>query len=360
MSTENWTRCDQGHVHWGTEGAAGLLLRHTDEHGQKRYLLQRRAPWVDHGNTWSTPGGALNHGESPEEGALREGHEEMGHFESTHSHTITDDHGGWAYHTVVHDVPEQFHPHGDDGYEHAGHRWATKDEMEGMPLHPGFAATMAKTVEAERLNLSTKNSVREYSEPHERAADGQGGQEGRGLGEPRGGHRGASSRGLARAADLSRAGAAGPGDRPGLTWHPQAEKDLKRLDRPVQKQMLTTIDGIRNADPLTMSQTHPLRGSMKGWYATKASRGHRVVHRPTEDGGIHILYCGLHEYGKAEQRLGAHESGPQKEAALPSRDMPGLAVPDPAQPNLAEPLLTVLATEASPLPLRALHPEVWA
>ena len=29
--TDRWHQCDAGHTHWGTQGAAGLLIRHTDE-----------------------------------------------------------------------------------------------------------------------------------------------------------------------------------------------------------------------------------------------------------------------------------------------------------------------------------------
>ena len=71
----------------------------------------------------------------------------------------------------------------------------------------------------------------------------------------------------------------------------------------MQKQILTTIDGITSGDPATMAQSHPLGGPLKGWTATKASRGHRIIHRPNDAGGIHVGYVGLHEYDKAIQRL---------------------------------------------------------
>lgn len=74
------------------------------------------------------------------------------------------------------------------------------------------------------------------------------------------------------------------------------------MDGPVRKQIMGTIDKIVAGDPTTMAQTHPLTGPLKGWSATKASRGHRVVHRPTDD-GIHVGYVGLHDYDKAIQRL---------------------------------------------------------
>lgn len=79
---------------------------------------------------------------------------------------------------------------------------------------------------------------------------------------------------------------------------------MKKLDGPVRKQMQATVDKIVAQDPATMAQTHPLTGPLKGWNATKGSRGHRVVHQPNpETGGIHIGYVGLHEYDKAIQRL---------------------------------------------------------
>ena len=57
---DGWTRCAQGHRHWGIYGAAGLLLRHDD-----RILLQHRALWSHHGGTWGVLGGARNSDEPP-------------------------------------------------------------------------------------------------------------------------------------------------------------------------------------------------------------------------------------------------------------------------------------------------------
>lgn len=143
--TDDYTTCDQGHEHWGTKGAAGLLIRHHGEDGQTRYLLQHRSPFVQHGDTWSTPGGAIARGESPEQAARREATEELGELPSglTHHHTHTDDHGGWAYHTVVMDSPHRFTPHGagEHSWESEGSGWFTPEEMKGLPLHPGFRAS---------------------------------------------------------------------------------------------------------------------------------------------------------------------------------------------------------------------------
>lgn len=142
---DRYVTCEQGHRHWGAAGAAGLLIRHRGDDGAYRYLLQHRSPDVQHGGTWSTPGGALQRGESPEEGARREAEEEFGALPSglKHHHTFTDDHGGWAYHTVVMDAPHRFEPDGggEDDWEHGGHGWFTPQEMKDLPLHPGFAAS---------------------------------------------------------------------------------------------------------------------------------------------------------------------------------------------------------------------------
>ncbi len=96
-----------GHTHWGRVGAAGLLVIHTDTDGTTRHLLQHRARIVQKALTWGIPGGALNYGESPMDGALREAGEEMQPELAylTHRFTFVDDHDGWSYHTVVMDSP---------------------------------------------------------------------------------------------------------------------------------------------------------------------------------------------------------------------------------------------------------------
>jgi 8-oxo-dGTP pyrophosphatase MutT (NUDIX family)/GNAT superfamily N-acetyltransferase len=131
--------CDRGCQHDSPYGGAGMLIRHMGDDGQARYLLQKRAPWVDHPDTWAFPGGGLHEGEEPTQGAMRETTEEMGELPAgvkpTELHT--DDHGGWAFHTLMADAPHRFEPSGADG-ENAGHGWFTLDEMSGLPLHPGF------------------------------------------------------------------------------------------------------------------------------------------------------------------------------------------------------------------------------
>lgn len=88
-----------------------------------------------------------------------------------------------------------------------------------------------------------------------------------------------------------------------VTWHSKAAKDLKALHANDQKQILARIEDLRVDDPIALSQTHPLYTRLRGWSVTKASRGHRIVHKPTEDGGIHIGWVGLHDYEVANRRL---------------------------------------------------------
>ncbi len=76
MNADGWTRCAQGHRHWGLVGAAGLLVVH-DADGERRFLMQHRSEQVHHGGTWAIPGGALEHGETAAAGALREAEEEL-------------------------------------------------------------------------------------------------------------------------------------------------------------------------------------------------------------------------------------------------------------------------------------------
>jgi len=160
---DRFVTCDQGHDHWGAYGAAGLLVRHKDPRdGRQRYLLQKRSPWVQHGSTWSTPGGAIGQHETPEAGAMREAREELGPLprDLTHHHTVTDDHGGWKYHTVVMDSPGRFTTRGGDDGETAGSGWFTHEEMQSLRLHPGFA----KSWDTVRRSRVDKEAIRHWDD----------------------------------------------------------------------------------------------------------------------------------------------------------------------------------------------------
>ena len=104
---EHFVVCSRGCKHWGAHGAAGVLLRGP----QDRYLLVQRGLRTHQGGTWSVPGGAALQGEDPFDAALREADEEMGTLPVvTPVREHRDDHGGWAYVTVVAEVSAEFEP----------------------------------------------------------------------------------------------------------------------------------------------------------------------------------------------------------------------------------------------------------
>ena len=136
-----WVRCDQGHRHWGVHGAAGLLLRHGDPVVGTVVLMQHRASWTSDGDTWGLPGGARDSHETPVQAAIREAAEEAGIDES--SVTVlaewTDDHGGWAYVTVIAEVSGPLTVVANA--ESAELRWVRECEITQLALHPGFATS---------------------------------------------------------------------------------------------------------------------------------------------------------------------------------------------------------------------------
>jgi len=145
-STDGWAFCALGHRHWGRAGAAGLLLHRVGVNGPE-VLLQHRAEWSHHGGTWGTPGGALHLDEAPERGALREVHEELGLGEDDVVLGVrsVDDHGGWAYTTVLATPARPIDPAQLrlDG-ESTAVGWIPLARLDAVPLHPGLAASLPR------------------------------------------------------------------------------------------------------------------------------------------------------------------------------------------------------------------------
>jgi len=145
-STDGWTTCALGHRHWGKAGAAGLFLHREGTDGSE-VLLQHRASWSHHGDTWGTPGGALHASEPAERGALREAQEELGLLpdDVVLGPSSVDDHGGWAYTTVLARPARRLEP-ADlrlDG-ESNGVAWVPLRRLDEVPLHPGLAASLPR------------------------------------------------------------------------------------------------------------------------------------------------------------------------------------------------------------------------
>ena len=145
-SGDGFVTLADGSRRWGRYGAAGMLALHLDPDGSPWYFLARRSLHCHQGGTWAVPGGALDHGEAPAEGALREFGEEIGPvvgpFEVVQIHE--DDHGGWAYWTVVVEVAERFPVPGVLSWETAEARWVHHSDLDTLELFGAFRATLER------------------------------------------------------------------------------------------------------------------------------------------------------------------------------------------------------------------------
>lgn len=131
-----WVVTDAGDRYWGRFGAAGLLA-HDPARG---VLLQHRVSWSHHGGTWGIPGGARHEGESATDAAIRESQEEAGVPAAALRPRFTSvlDLEVWTYTTLVADVVDPFEPVIADPESYAL-EWVPLDEVDALPLHPGFA-----------------------------------------------------------------------------------------------------------------------------------------------------------------------------------------------------------------------------
>lgn len=138
-SGDGFLRCGDGHVRWGVFGAAGVLFVHRGADGV-RVMLQKRSAWAHEGGTWSVSGGALDEGETPIEGALREAAEEVGAVPPVRivGEVVFAPAHDWSYTTVVAEVDEVFGTSANFETDAVG--WFLPDEVDAMALHAGFAA----------------------------------------------------------------------------------------------------------------------------------------------------------------------------------------------------------------------------
>jgi 8-oxo-dGTP diphosphatase len=135
---------DTGARFWGRHGAAGLLLRAPLPDGAPAVLLQHRATWSHQGGTWGLPGGARDSHETAEQTAVREAEEEAGlpaEQLTVRAAVVTARASGsdWTYTTVVADARHRLAT--VPNRESAELRWVDEQEVEQLPLHPGFAAS---------------------------------------------------------------------------------------------------------------------------------------------------------------------------------------------------------------------------
>ena len=133
-------RCADGHVRWGVFGAAGVLFVIRDGDGTY-VMLQKRSAMAHEGGSWSCAGGALDEGEGPFEGALREASEEVGDVPSNHrllgEYVFAPAHD-WTYTTIVVEVGERFG--GSINFETDAVDWVHTEFVAERFLHAGFAA----------------------------------------------------------------------------------------------------------------------------------------------------------------------------------------------------------------------------
>jgi 8-oxo-dGTP diphosphatase len=139
-SGDGFMRCNDGHVRWGVFGAAGVVFV-TGPADRRIVMLQKRSAFAHEGGTWSCAGGALDEGETPIVGALREASEEVGDVPDEHrvlGEYVFAPARDWTYTTVVVEVDAPF---GDSiNFETDAVAWMSLDEVESLPLHAGFVA----------------------------------------------------------------------------------------------------------------------------------------------------------------------------------------------------------------------------
>jgi 8-oxo-dGTP pyrophosphatase MutT (NUDIX family) len=145
---DGFIRCSDGHVRWGIYGAAGVVFVTRDPHGAPLVMLQKRSAMAHEGGNWSCAGGALDLGESPFDGALREASEEVGVPPGTPrllGQYVFAPAVDWSYTTVVVEVDEPFGA--SLNFETDEVDWFPLDRVDELPLHFGFAAAWPHLVD---------------------------------------------------------------------------------------------------------------------------------------------------------------------------------------------------------------------
>jgi len=140
QSGDGFIRCSDGHVRWGRFGAAGVVFVVARKSGA-HVMMQLRSGFAHEGGTWSCAGGALDEGEQPYEGALREAAEEVGAVPEDRrlvGQYVFAPSTDWTYTTMVVEVGETFGVSAN--FETDAVAWVHIDQVDRKELHPGFAA----------------------------------------------------------------------------------------------------------------------------------------------------------------------------------------------------------------------------
>ena len=109
-------------------------------------MLRRSSTEPNYGGHWSLPGGKVEEGETPDQGAKREAEEEMGGSMNGRSLKLIDQRmtpTGMAFHTFAHPVEKKFQPKLNS--EHSGFTWSPLNQLP-QPMHPGVKATLSDRI----------------------------------------------------------------------------------------------------------------------------------------------------------------------------------------------------------------------
>ena len=138
---------------WG-ESASGCIILAEDT---KRLLFQLRSEHVLEPNTWSTWGGAMEPGESPEQTVKRELKEESGYSGDMKLIPlyIFEHKSGFKYYNYLAIVPHEFKAKLD--FETKDYDWTTLDELPS-PLHFGLKALLSDTQSLNTIKKHVKGS----------------------------------------------------------------------------------------------------------------------------------------------------------------------------------------------------------
>jgi septum formation protein len=116
-----------GKKYWGKIGA-GIIFS-----DGKKILLLKRASKGDNFGKWSIPGGKVEKGESPIDGAKRESKEECGYFGGYQYHHYDDQDGKHHYHTFFYAIDKPFEIKLSE--EHTEGKWFDISDVDDLNLH---------------------------------------------------------------------------------------------------------------------------------------------------------------------------------------------------------------------------------